>query len=352
MELRLEGLTVLTEVGSGAFVTTPLIAALGGAEMVFAVTRSSNYGSAEEVINYGLEWADRLGVADRIVFSSKPAEYFAASSQIVTNLAHVRPISNALIAALPKEAVIALMWEPWEFRPSDLDLNACQANDVLVLATRETDGRVQTFGYVGALAAKLLFESGIEVVGSSVGVVGSDPFGASIESLLSRMGCSVDRLRLGPGKYSDLDKEFGPRVESLDALVVVEHRRDEELVGFKGGINPHRLLISNTRLVHICGNVDYSGLERCLVFPPSSKGVKVGFMTVTTGYLGPRPVIDLHTAGLKGAEVAVRARRAGRGSAAALKAAISTGLALELNLSNLDSHNVQAKNASGVGLSP
>jgi hypothetical protein len=58
---------------------------------------------------------------------------------------------------------------------------------------------------------------------------------------------------------------------------------------------------------------------------------KPGFMNVTTAYVGPRPVVDLHAGGLKVGEIAVRALRAGCNSDAAEKRVIAEGIGLALS---------------------
>ncbi len=54
-----------------------------------------------------------------------------------------------------------------------------------------------------------------------------------------------------------------------------------------------------------------------------------GYMTVTTDHVGPRPVVDLHAAGLKVGEMAVRCRRAGLDAAAVARSVVASGLALD-----------------------
>ena len=66
MSLDLAGATVLTEAATGAYVVTPVLAALGGAGVVNAVTRATRFGSVDEVAEQTRELADLLGVADRI----------------------------------------------------------------------------------------------------------------------------------------------------------------------------------------------------------------------------------------------------------------------------------------------
>ena len=64
-------------------------------------------------------------------------------------------------------------------------------------------------------------------------------------------------------------------------------------------------------VAHICGNVSRAEIKRvgfpCL--PERFAGP--GYMSVATDYVGPRPLIDLHTAGLKVGERLAHARARG-----------------------------------------
>jgi hypothetical protein len=64
--LDLSGKTVLTEAASGAYATTPVIAAMAGATRVFAFARPSPYGSVAEVESWISQLASFAEVADRI----------------------------------------------------------------------------------------------------------------------------------------------------------------------------------------------------------------------------------------------------------------------------------------------
>ena len=93
-DLNLSGLTVFTEAASGNYVVTPLIAALAGADQVFAITQDSRYGKAADVQNFTLELAQRWGVGDRIEVVSDKLPSILSQVDIVTNLGFVRPIDK------------------------------------------------------------------------------------------------------------------------------------------------------------------------------------------------------------------------------------------------------------------
>ena len=83
---------------------------------------------------------------------------------------------------------VSLMWEPWEARADDIDYRAARELGIPVVGTRETHPEVRTFDYLGLLAAKLLFEARCPILGSIVGVIGSDPFGSFVRKSLASLG--------------------------------------------------------------------------------------------------------------------------------------------------------------------
>ena len=50
LELDLRGKTVLTEAASGAYIVTPILAAIAGAK-VFAFSKTTRYGKVEEIFS-------------------------------------------------------------------------------------------------------------------------------------------------------------------------------------------------------------------------------------------------------------------------------------------------------------
>ena len=125
--LDLSGLTVLTEAASGAYVVTPIIAALAGARRVIAVTGESPYASTDEVIAQTREVASLFGVFSAVEIHTKRSTDLFAEADIITNLGFLRPIDAEAVEAMKPMAVVPLMCEAWEFRPGDLDMTACRS---------------------------------------------------------------------------------------------------------------------------------------------------------------------------------------------------------------------------------
>jgi hypothetical protein len=158
----------------------------------------------------------------------------------------------------------------------------------------------------------MLFEAEIEVHKSRIVVVGGDKFGAVIERQLTRSGA---RARLVP----HLRGEAAAALESADALVVADYTRGDVIVGPGGDIGVEDLarLAPGVAVIQFAGRVDVGELAgRGIAAHP---GVE----------LGPRPVVELHAAGLKVGELA--ARRAA-GGAPSLEA---RGLLQEVNTEGL-----------------
>ena len=310
--LDLSGLTVFTEAASGNYVVTPLIAALAGADRVFAVTRDSRYGKAVDVRNFTLELAQQWGVGDRIEVRFDKSPSILSQVDIVTNLGFVRPINKNMIAHLKPTAVLPLMWETWEFREVDLDLAECRRAGIMVLGTNEREVGLDFFTYVGYLAVKLAFELEIEIYRSKVVVVGSGPFGESSVKAFDKLEADIEYIDLSAG--ASLETEPAKyRLCDVDLVVLVEHHSSACLIGSGGQITVDELLMLSPHLsiVHIAGHINREEIDNAAIPCLPQKSAAPGYMSVATDYLGPKPVIALHTAGLKVGEAMARTRLAG-----------------------------------------
>ena len=296
-ELDLANYSVLTEAASGYFALTPLLAALGGAKEVLALTRDSKYGKAKDIAKYTLSLARQLGIQDRIHILHDRSDSRIATANIVTNLGFVRPIHAGMIEKLAPTVVIPLMWETWEFRPEDLDLELCRSKGIPVLGTNEHHPELNIFKYLGHVAAKLMYEAELEVFKTTVVIVGSGEFATEANIALNNMGATSTVIA-----PTDLNTEKGKSlIQRADALLVLEHHDRRILIGESGLISPFQLVDLNPSItiLHICGGASQQDIEASgLSFWPKSMAPS-GYMSVSTTYVGPKPLIELHAAGLK-----------------------------------------------------
>ena len=303
-QLDLQGLTILTEMGSGAYVTTPLLAALAGADQVYALTQDSVYGAAADIATVGAEFARFCGIPNRIMVEESKRAEVLGQADVVTNLGFVRPLDRMTVSKMKAGAVIALMCEAWETRPEDVDLGACEARDIAVIATNEDYPGLEVFDFSGPLALKLLFEAEIEVYQSRIGVVSTDKFGRVIASCLGKVGADVQRFDRLAGAQVE---EF---LEKADAIILADYCSPDLFIGQGGQMEVERLraIAPGIVVVPFAGRVDTKALEQAGIWCLDHAGEESARMARTFSHLGVKPVIDLHCAGLKVAEIAVRQR--------------------------------------------
>jgi hypothetical protein len=300
--LDLAGRVVLTEAASGPYIVTPVLAALGGADFVYALTRSTPHGTVDEIRARTLALARFAGVEKciRVIAQKTPA--VVGEADVVTNSGHLRPIDAEMISWMKPTAVIPLMFEAWEFRPSDLELAAAQQRGILVAGTNERHPDVDVFSFLGIMAVKLLVDAGIAVYGSRVLVLCDNPFAAFIERGLTRAGATVE-LRASP-----MEADAGP---GLDAVLVALHPRATPV--FKAA--EARLTASRwpgAVVAQFWGDLDRSALTEAGVPYWPADGPAPGHMGMLPSGVGPEPVVRLQCGGLKVGEVLLQspARRA------------------------------------------
>jgi hypothetical protein len=307
LALDLSGLTVLTEAASGPYVVTPIIAALAGAARVIALTRDSRYATAAQVSTQTRSLERLCGLpVDGIEIHTERTPALFAAADIVTNLGFVRPIDAATVAGLKPTAVVPLMCEAWEFRPGDVDAAACRARGIPVIGTNESYPGLDVFAYCGWLALKMLFDAQIEVHKSRLLVVSSDQFGPVIAERLAQAGAAV-RLLVSLA-------DIGATALAADALIVADYARQDMIIGPGGDVTAAGLAAAcpGATVIQFVGRVDPTSLTAAGIhlYPGGELGPRR--MALTLAGLGPRPVIELHAAGLKVGEIAARARLAGK----------------------------------------
>jgi hypothetical protein len=288
-QLKLKGRIILTETGSNNYIFTPIIAAKAGAEEVWAITNDSVYGTASENIRSTSEFAKLLKIEDKIHFTAEKKEEIIRKADIITNLGFVRPIGKKNVNMMSDRSVIPLMYASWEFRDTDLNLEACNIRGIPVMGTDESVGATNIFPFCGALCAKMIFEIGLE------------------NDTLSSMGANVK-----------LVKNLGDEVSQLilrtaDCLIISDYKNKEIIIGKKGQITAEKLarISPGITVIQFTGVVDINTLiqNKINLYPKEMLSPKR--MSKTLAHLGPLPVIELHTAGLKVGQAMFEAKELG-----------------------------------------
>ena len=297
LHLDLRGLTVATEAATGAYACTAVIAALAGADRVHAVARdTARHGSFADAKRATMDLAAAAGVAHRIdVRRTLDAEILAAC-HILTNSGHLRPIRRETIDRLRSDAVIALMFEAWEFRDTDLDLAACRARGIRIAAVNERHPDVAVFPFLGPLCVRLLEQAGLSLPGAALALLSDNPFAPFIAAGLRDAGADT-RIAAAIG---DLDRY------SHDAVVVaLDPARNPPLEDV--ALAELSARAPGALLAQFWGDIDRSSAERIWpgrLWPRSAPAP--GHMAILLDALGHEPIVRLQTGGLRAAEIAVR----------------------------------------------
>lgn len=296
MDLDLTGRAVVTEAATGSYVVTPVLAALAGASRVDAVARDTAYGTLGQVCAATRELAELAGVKGAVTIVTELADADLASADIVTNSGSVRPIDAPAIRRLRPGAAVPLMYETWELRAGDVDLETCLEHGVKVAGTNERHPEVDVFGFHGIMAVKLLTDAGVAVYASRVLLLCDNAFRPYLEAGLTACGAEVE-VREGLAG--------GPVDPRWDAVLValqpcpwpVLDEADARTLGRQA---------PGAVVVQYWGDVDRDALReaRVPVWPPAAPAP--GHMGILPSAVGPEPIVRLQAAGLKVGELLLR----------------------------------------------
>ncbi len=294
--LQLQSAIVLTEAATGAYAVTPVLAAMAGAEKVFAIARSSPYGTVEQVKAQTLELAELTGVSAKIEIIAEKSPEIVAQADIIANSGHVRPLDAQTIGWMKSTATIGLMYEAWEFRAADVDLIACRQRGIQVVGVNERHSAVDVFSFLGIMAVKLFLDAGISVYTSNVLLLCDNPFRDFIERGLASTGATVDTvesLATAPtNKTYDailvaLQPQLDRVITATDAATIAKHWPGAIVAQYWGDIDRAAL---SSHHIPLCPELE----------------PKPGHMGILPSAVGPEPIIRLQTGGLKAAEVVWR----------------------------------------------
>ncbi|MGC4097213.1 MAG: hypothetical protein QM706_08870 [Nitrospira sp.] len=291
--LDLAGRIVLTEAASGAYVVTPILAALAGADHVYAINHTTRYGNADDIRNETLALAKQVGVDSRIEFIVHKTYEHVSQADIITNSGHVRPLDSETIGWMKPTAVIPLMYETWELRPSDVDIEACRQRGIALAGTNERHPAIDVFSFLGAMAIKQLMDAGVAVYASHILLLCDNFFSPYMEERLVSCGADVDVHR----QLSDV-----PRGTTYDAILVALQPRPKPVLT---AAEAHTIAMSMPEaiVVQFWGDIEREPFYAAdiMLWPPQAP--PQGHMGILPSAIGPDPVIRLQCGGLKVAQV-------------------------------------------------
>ena len=304
LNLDLSGLRILTEVGSNSYLYTPAIAALANAQHVCARTADSPYGKGETIRNECMRLAELWGVSHRLeIIVKDDVNHTIPDADIITNSGFLRPLNADILARCKSDAVIPLMYDAWELRDTDIDIEYCKRAGIKVAGTWEDHPSIDVFNSVGALANKLAFEAGLEVWHNRIGIWSDDAFGDRSQQALLGAGAKSAEI------YNNADK-LATDLPQLDFLYLCDYDECRPYFGSNGIFDLSQITALNPSLaiVHLFGDVDVSLLKtNGIAVYPNHNGHPQQ-MSYTLAHLGPQPNIALLTASFRVAQEMIEGR--------------------------------------------
>jgi hypothetical protein len=320
LDLDLRGKTVLTEAASGAYVVTPVLAAIAGAK-VFAFSKTTKYGPVEEIFSHTRSLADTFNefpLDIHLIDQLKPE--FIHEADIITNSGHLRPLSESILMHAKSEVVIPLMYEAWEWREADMDIAYIRKRGFKIGATNERHPNVDVFNYLGDMALKQIFDAGICPYKNKFILLCNNDFGPFIAKVLAAVcdGLAVIDLNEHKQRYNDYQIDWiggFPEINipetyrNAEAVIFTAYPFDRQWIGEKTPISVEQIRsqLSDPFILRYAGdlNEDFLRNKGLRFFP---QHVHSGHMGILPSAIGYDPIIRLQSGGLKAAEALLRGK--------------------------------------------
>ncbi|MDB5119081.1 MAG: hypothetical protein JWN56_299 [Sphingobacteriales bacterium] len=315
LKLNLKGKVVLTEAATGAYIVTPILAALAGAK-VYAYTKSTSYGSVSEVIRQTKQVYEDFDEAQLdITFIEKLTPELIYEADIITNSGHLRPLNKEKLQHAKDGLVIPLMYEAWEWRDADMDINYIKRRGFKVGATNERHPDVDVFNFLGDMAIKQIFDAGLCLFKNKFILICNNDFGPYIAKVISKMCDGLCVIDTDENKHK-YDLQNIDWVGGFPHINIPEKYKDAEAVLFtaypfvntwigKNGepikVKSFQDALTNPFILRYAGEIDTQAFKEAGIsyFP---KHVPIGHMGILPSAIGYDPTIRLQAGGLKVAE--------------------------------------------------
>lgn len=325
LELDLSGKVVLTEAATGAYIVTPVLAAVAGAD-VYAFTRDTRYGSATEVKRQTMELAARFGDHLKLTVLTELTAEVIGMADIITNSGHLRPLDASKLQHLKKTAVIPLMYEAWEWRDADLDLEFCKKHGLAVGATNERHPDVDVFNYLGDMVLKMIFDAGMCPYNNKFILVCNNDFGPFMAKVLSRVCAALGVCDLAENRqaYEGLnidwisdfpDLQVPEKYRSAEAVIFTAYPFDKSWIGDDNLPIPLRKIkeqAPGAMLLRYAGDIDEDFCNGRINFYPAH--VHSGHMGILPSAIGSDAIVRLQSGGLKVGELLLKKETGYRGT--------------------------------------
>jgi hypothetical protein len=312
--LNLEGKTVLTEAASGAYVVTPLLAAIAGAK-VYAFTRTTRYGTTEEIFANTKKLIDECTAKKLdITLIDQLTPEIIAEADIITNSGHLRPLDKEKLRYAKDGVVIPLMYEAWEWRHADMDLNYVRQRGFKIGATNERHPEVDVFNYLGDMALKQIFDADITPYKNKFVLICNNDFGPFIAKVVAKVcdGLAVIDKNENKDKYNFDNIEWvgnfpevkvPAKYKDAEAVIFTAYPFDQNWMGENTplSVNQIKAELTDPFILRYCGDVDPKILD-CKGIRYFPAHVHSGHMGVLPSAVGYDPIIRLQAGGLKAGE--------------------------------------------------
>jgi hypothetical protein len=318
LNLNLKGKVVLTEAASGAYVVTPLIAAIAGAK-VFAYSKTTKYGTVSEIFSKTQQYIDEYKVGElNITFIKELTPEIISQADIITNSGHLRPLNESKLKYAKDTLVIPLMYEAWEWRDSDIDIDYVRKRGFKLGATNERHPQIDVFNYLGDMALKQIFDAGLCPYNNNFLLICNNDFGPFIAKTISKIcaNLGVIDLDFNKDKY-DLENidwiggfpefKIPKKYKDSEAIIFTAYPFDQNWIGENSVLSFKEILdqIDNPYILRFCGDIDTKlfDLHNLKYYP---NYVESGHMGILPSAIGFDPIIRLQSGGLKVGESLIK----------------------------------------------
>ncbi len=311
LDLNLKGKTVLTEAATGAYVVTPILAALAGAK-VYAFTKTTRYGTVDEVkkLTYDLLKQFSIDESQLIIIDELTADIIS-KADIITNSGHLRSLNADKLQHAKKGAVIPLMYEAWEWRDGDLDLDFCNQNSIKVGATNERHPYVDVFNYLGDMALKMIFDAGLCPYKNNFILLCNNDFGPFIAKVLSKVCDNLGVIDTAENKanYEGLkidwlgnfpDFTATEKYKNAEGIIFTAYPFENTWIGKNNtpiSIQKLKEEFENPFILRYAGHISEEDCNNEIRFHPQH--VHAGHMGILPSAIGFDPIVRLQSGGLK-----------------------------------------------------